>query len=455
MAASASILNQTPVMKGYPILGLIPDLAHDLIGTYRSAAALGPVVSMNIGNRQSLLLTDAPSIKHVLLDNHQNYEKGDSMRTITPLLGKGLFLSEGDLWSTQRRILQPGFYRPNLVGLTDIMVEAATETVATWASLPNCDIDLVHQMRRITQNVIVRAMFSNSISPEETTIAGEALDYSLGTLVERTIVPSLPLWLPLPSHRKLQRALDALNAIVYRYIRERRAAIGAGPDPNEDLLAMLLNARYPNCEGMSDEQLRDEVMTLFIAGHETTANTLVWTWVLLSQNPHAKQRLQHELDEVLAGRLPTFADLPSLPYLEWVIKESLRLYPPAWSTARQAIKSDIINGHPVDPGQLIVASFYFLHRNAAYWNEPERFIPERFDPAIAQQRPKAAYMPFGYGPRVCLGEHFAMMEAALALAICAQAYDVEVANEPITPYWLGTLRPAVSPPTQIRPRSLA
>jgi len=441
-----------PGPKGYPLVGLIPRLMRDMMGTYREAAQIGGIVEMDLGMQRAYLLTDPELIKHVLLDNYRNYVKGEQLDSIRPLLGNGLFLSEGDFWFTQRRLMQPAFYRPKLSGLADVMVEAAQMVVDRWeAQPPDQPVNMMYEMRQITQSVIVQAMFSTSISREETIRAGEALDYALLTLVERSITPfSMPEWLPTARNRRLREALATLDEVVYRFIDERRALVSRtedGYDPTGDLLSMLINVRYEDTgEGMSDQQLRDEVMTMFLAGHETTANTLTWVWYLLSQHPEIEARLHAELDDVLGGRAPTFADLDTLAYTRMVIEETLRMYPAVWMTGRQSIEEDVIGSYTIPADSMLMLSFYFMHHDPTYWDEPEVFRPERFSEGGAQDRPRWAYLPFGGGPRVCIGQHFALMEAQLVLALIAQRYAPRlVPGQPIDLRLMGTLQPKEGP----------
>lgn len=438
--------------KGYPLVGLIPRIMRDMMGTYREAAQVGGIVEMDLGLRKAYLLTDPELIKHVLLDNYRNYVKGEQMDTIRPLLGNGLFLSEGDFWFTQRRLMQPAFHRPKLAGLADVMVGATQMVIDRWQTQPPGQrVNMMYEMRQITQSVIVQAMFSTSISREETIRAGEALDYALLTLVERSISPlSVPEWLPTARNRRLHEALATLDEVVYRFIEERRELVSRtedGYDPTGDLLSMLMNVRYEDTgEGMSDKQLRDEVMTMFLAGHETTANTLTWAWYLLSEHPEVEARLHAELDDVLGGRPPAFADLDRLDYTRMVIEETLRMYPPVWTTGRQSLKEDVIGGYTIPAGSMLMLSFYFMHHDPAYWDEPEAFRPERFSEEASKDRPRWAYLPFGGGPRVCIGQHFALMEAQLVLSLIAQTYAPRMApGQEIDLRLMGTLQPSEGP----------
>ena len=434
--------------KGYPVVGLIPRLMRDMMGTYREAAELGGIVELDMGLRKGYLVTDPDLLRYILLDNYKNYVKGEQMDVIRPLLGNGLFLSEGDFWFAQRRLMQPAFYRPKLSNLAELMVNATQAVADRWETLPAGEhVNMLYEMRQVTQMVIVEAMFSTSISREETIRAGEALDFALLTLVERSITPlSVPEWLPTAKNRRLQESLATLDEFVYRFINERRELIKQtedGFDPTGDLLSMLMNVRYEDTgEGMTDEQLRDEVMTMFLAGHETTANTLSWTWYLLAEHPEVEEQIHEELDRVLGGRRPTFEDLDRLDYTRMVIDEVLRVYPPVWMTARQAVEDDVIGGYTIPAGSMLMLGFYFLHHNPRYWDAPEAFRPERFTEEANKARPRWVYLPFGGGPRVCIGQHFALMEAQLALALLAQKFRARVMpGRDVSMQLMGTLQP--------------
>lgn len=446
--------------RGYPVVGLIPDLARDILGTYRRASAYGEMVALPMGPTTGYLVTHPDHMKHVLQDNYRNYTKGQQMDVIRPLLGNGLFLSEGEFWFQQRRLMQPAFYRPALSGLTDIMTDATNIVINRWdAYPPEKSFNIMAEMRHITQTVIVRAMFSTSISREDTNSAGNALDFVLTTLVERAIVPfSAPEWLPTAKNRRLRASMQTLNALVNRFIEERRRLVANTPDgidPSGDLLSMLMNVRYEDTGGgMTDQQLRDEVMTMFLAGHETTATSLAWVWILLSRHPQVEAKLHAELDRVLGGRMPTFEDLKNLPYTNMVIQETMRIYPPVWMTARQAIADDVVGGYYVPAGSLLLLAIYLLHSNPAYWENPEQFNPERFAPENAEKIGRFTYLPFGRGPRTCIGEHFAMMEAALVLAMIAQRYYVRLAaGQEVKMRPMGALQPLNGPLVTLQPRN--
>lgn len=437
---------------GYPIVGLIPRLMRDILGTYREAAQYGDLVTMDLGPSKAYLLVHPDHFRHVLQDNYRNYIKGRQLESIKPLLGNGLFLAEGDFWFTQRRLMQPAFYRPALAGLADLMVNAAQMVLDRWADTPaDKPVNMMYEMRQITQTVIVQAMFSTSISREETDAAGAALDFALSKLIERSIVPfSAPEWLPTAANIRLRRSMETLDNLVYRFIEERRQKIAAsadGFDPTGDLLSMLLNVRYEDTgEGMSDQQLRDEVMTMFLAGHETTANTLTWVWYLLSQHPEVEAKLHNELAQVLSGRAPAFADLNDLSYTRMVIEETLRLYSPVWMTAREALADDVIGGYYVPAGSMLMLGFFLLHTDPRWWENPQNFDPERFSPERLAERPRYTYLPFGRGPRVCIGEHFAMMEAQLVLALIAQRYRPRLTpGQEVKLRPMGTLQPLKGP----------
>jgi cytochrome P450 len=298
----------------------------------------------------------------------------------------------------------------------------------------------VHQaMMDLTMEIVALALFNTDVTGEADVVQS-SMDVLLKVFSDRNRQFLLPEWLPTPSRRRFHQSTEQLDLVVFGIIQERRST---PPDSHpQDLLEMLLNARDENGEQMTDRQLRDEVMTLFLAGHETTANALSWTWMLLSQNPQVETCLQEELEEVLKGRVPTIVDLPSLPYTAKVVKESMRLYPPAWVIGRQAIEDVEIGGHAVEKDAGVLMSQWVMHHNPRFYPDANAFRPERWDEAFTRQLPEFAYFPFGGGPRLCIGKPFALQEAALVLAMVAQRFKLELLpGKRIVPRPSITLRP--------------
>ena len=385
----------------------------------------------------SFLINKPEYIEHVLLTNHVNYSKSHFLRRMLgPILGNGLLTSEGELWRRQRHIAAPAFHSKRIAGFVDTFASCTQTMLARWRTRTQ-PFDVAAEMMALTLDIIARTMFSADVSGEV-----DAVRHLMEIVV--TMRPSVldllgfPEWLPRRQPPAYGRAIAEFEALVARFLAQRRAdGIDRG-----DLLSMLLAARDPETgTGMSDKQLRDEILTIFLAGHETTANTLSWIWYLLAQNPAAEARLHNELDRVLGGRVPTYGDLAELKWTRMVIEEAMRLYPPAHTIARTALGEDRIGGVRVPAGAIITVSIYMTHRNPNLWSDPERFDPERFAPAEAARRHRFAYLPFGGGPRICIGNSFALTETQLIVAAVAQHYRVRLApGHAVQPIGLITLR---------------
>ena len=386
----------------------------------------------------SFLINKPEYIEHVLLANHANYSKSHFLRHLLgPLLGDGLLTSEGDFWRRQRRIAAPAFHSKRVASFVATMASSAGATLARWRTKTE-PFDIAAEMMALTLDIISRTMFSRDVSGDVEAVR-RLVDIVVALRPSMLDLLGFPEWLPRPRPIAYRRAIAAFEALVARFVAERRAdGIDRG-----DLLSMLLAARDPETgEGMSDRQLRDEILTIFLAGHETTANALSWTWYLLAQSPEAERRLHDELDRVLGGRMPASTDLAALKWTRMVIEEAMRLYPPAHTISRTAIGEDRIGGVRVPPGASISISIYVTHRNPHLWPDPERFEPERFAPAAVAQRHRFAYLPFGGGPRICIGNGFALAEAQVIVAAIAQHYRVRLApGHAVERIGLVTLRP--------------
>jgi cytochrome P450 len=386
----------------------------------------------------NFLIIKPEYIEHVLLTNHANYHKSQFLRHLLgPLLGNGLLISEGEFWRRQRRIAAPAFHSRRIVDFVATMGSCSEAALARWRSMTQ-PFDIAAEMMALTLNIISRTMFSRDVSGDVQAVR-RLMDIVVTLRLGVLDLLGFPEWLPRRQPKAYRRAVAEFEALVSRFLAERRAdGIDRG-----DLLSMLLSARDPETgEGMSDKQLRDEILTIFLAGHETTANALSWCWYLLAQHPEAEARLHDELDRVLGARMPNFADLAELRWTRMIIEEAMRLYPPVHTTARTAIGEDRIGGVRVPPGALVTISPYVTHRNPNLWPEPERFDPERFRPPAVAQRHRFAYLPFGGGPRICIGNSFALAEAQVIVAAIAQRYRVRLApGHRVQPIGLLTLRP--------------
>jgi len=433
-----TFVEDTYIAPRFGLIGFLRRVRQDQLST------LGPdLFDRNlIYNRilflHTFLVIKPEYIERVLLTNHANYGKSNFVRHLLgPLLGEGLFISEGEAWRRQRRIAAPAFHTRRIANFVATMTSCAETTLARWRSIRQ-PFDVAAEMMALTLDVISRTMFSTDVRGEVATVR-RLMDIVVALRPGVLDLLGLPEWLPRPKPAAYRRAIAEFETMVARLLAQRRSdGIDRG-----DLLSLLLAARDPESgEGLSDRQLRDEILTFFIAGHETTANALSWTWYLLAQNPAAEARLHQELDRVLAGRMPTFADLSELKWTRMVIEEAMRLYPPAHTISRTAIGEDRIGGVRVPPGALMTISSYVTHRNPNLWPEPERFDPERFAPEAVARRHRFAYLPFGGGPRICIGNNFAVAEAQVIVAAIAQRYRVHLAaGHEVAPVGLITLRP--------------
>jgi len=378
-------------------------------------------------------------IHHVLVQKSGNYVKGLSHDKLRVSLGWGILTSEGELWRRQRRLMQPTFTPKGVTRFAGVMADATRKMLERWQNCREGEaLPINLEMMRLAMSVISRSMFSVDIS-EDFAQAGEALRFILEFTNQRTMtLIDPPLFLPTPMNRRLKRALKTIDDFLYRIIAERRR--GAAGD---DLLSVLMQARDPETgQAMSEKQLRDEVLITFFAGHETTAQLLTWAWYLLSGHSRVEQKLHAELAEVLGGRTPALQDVAQLPYTGMVIDETLRLYSPVAMLARDVVEDDEIGGYHIPGGSMVVITPFITHRHPDFWEKPETFYPEHFTAERVQDRPRYAYYPFGAGQRICIGKHFALLEAILVLAEVAQRYQLRlVPGQQIDIEWAGTLRP--------------
>jgi cytochrome P450 len=385
----------------------------------------------------NFLLNKPEYIEHVLLTNQANYSKSHILRRLLgPILGEGLLISEGEFWRRQRRIAAPAFHNKRIAALVATFGSCTQGTLARWRTMSE-PFDVAAEMMGMTLDIVARTMFSTDVSGEVETVR-RLMDIVVAVRPSVLDLLGLPEWLPRRQPAAYRRAIAAFEALVSRLVARRRAdGIDRG-----DLLSMLLAARDPETGSrMSDKQLRDEILTIFLAGHETVANALGWTWYLLAEHPQAEARLHDELDQVLGGRLPTYADLAGLKWTRMVIEEAMRLYPPAHTIARTALGEDRIGGVRVPAGSFMTISIYATHRNPNLWPDPERFDPARFASEEVARRHRFAYFPFGGGPRVCIGNSFAIAEAQVIIAGIAQHYRLRLApGHPVQPIGLVTLR---------------
>ncbi|HET9130608.1 MAG TPA: cytochrome P450 [Terriglobia bacterium] len=440
LSVDASIpAEPAPGPKNSPsALNLIRFRREPLSFLQRLTRQYGDFVTFRMGGQHMFLANNPEYIREVLVTRNSNFAKGRALQRAKRLLGQGLLTSEGELHRRQRLLVQPAFHRQRIASYGQVMVEHADRASSRWKDGETFDIG--HEMTRLTLGIVAKTLFDAEVDSEADEI-GEAMTcimhmfnllmYPFAELIEK---------LPLPQVRRYERMRARLDTTIYRIIDERRRS---GEDRG-DLLSILLLAQDEEGDrgGMSDTQVRDEALTLFLAGHETTANTLTWTWYLLSQYPEVEKKLHEELDEKLRGRLPTFEDIPQLVYTEKVVAESIRLFPPAWAIGRRSLVDQVIGNYFVPADAIVLLSPYVTHRDARFFPNPSRFDPERWTPEAKESRSQYSYFPFGGGPRRCIGEGFAWAEAILVLATLASRWQARlVAGQRIEPKALITLRP--------------
>ena len=410
-----------PGPKGRFLVGVLPEFRKDPAGFLEKISRqYGDIAYLPLGRQHIYYVGHPDAIRDILVTHQNKFKKSRMLERARVLLGDGLLTSEGDQHRRQRRLVQPAFHRDRLAGYGAVMVERTAMVREHWKS--GQPLDVLQEMMRLTLAIVAKTLFSTEVDSEADDI-GAALT-QVFDLFEVILMPFSEILekLPLPAVRRFKRARKRLDETIYRLIAERRAD---GRDKG-DLLSMLLLARDEDGQsGMTDEQVRDEALTLFLAGHETTADALTWTWYLLSQNPQAEAAFHAELDRVLSGRLPSFDDLQQLRYTEGVFAEALRLYPPAWGIGRRALEDYPVGDFVVPARSVVLMSPYAVHRDPRWFADPLEFRPERWLTEDAA-RPKFGYFPFGGGARVCIGERFAWMEGVLILAALGQRWRLRL-----------------------------
>ena len=394
------------------------DFFLDLARTY------GPLASFRIGRWRLFLASDPDLIQQVLVTDAKSYIKHFGARTFKPVLGNGLVTSEGDFWRRQRRLLQPAFLKAQVQSYAPVMANLTEAMLAKWHS--GKPVNLEFEFSSLTSAIALKTLFGLDDQGDRERI-DESLRQVFDLLTARLDMPfQWPLWLPTPTNIRLNRALTNVRRVVDGFI-----AAGRARPRGSDLLSTMIAAQHDDGTGMSDQQLRDEAMTLYLAGHETTALTLTWSWYLLSQHPAAEQKLVEEWQRVLNGRAPNPSDLAALPYTAAVISEAMRLYPPVYVIGREAVTDLELGGYRVKRGYTVLMSQWVNHRDPKYFADPERFSPERWLDGLATRLPKFAYYPFGGGQRICIGSHFALMEAAIILSTVGQKYKFTLAPDAV------------------------
>src|ERR1700730_9495334 len=444
--ATAPALSRPPGPRGLPVVGTSFMASSDSTRTLlRWARDYGDVVYYRFFNLHVYVLFHPQHVERVLLGKTGNFVKGITSRANPELFGNGLLTSDGEFWRRQRKLSNPAFHRESLARYADITVEEAARLMDGWSNGENRNIH--NDMTNVTLRIVLRSLFGSELG-ESMRVIDPALDI---IMVSSSGFHSIAFYLgiPTPTRKRHFLAVQKLNEVVYGFIARAREKLNAEENSPQaaaggakDLLTLLLTARDDDGNSMSDQQLRDEVITLLLAGHETTALNLSWTWYLLAQHPEVEEKLHAELDAVLAGRAPRPADLPKLQYTDRVLRETLRLYPPAWRIFRRTEETLKVGDYTLPAGANIVLSQWVTQRDPRWFSEPERFNPDRWSEEFASKLPRFAYFPFGGGPRVCIGAGFAMMEATLLLATIAHRFRMRLApNQRIKPLPSITLRP--------------
>ena len=435
MGIGGRAIEETPYLRGDPLFGSARAFRNDPLEFIEAARRKhGDFVRIRLGPYRVYLLLGPEHVRHLLQKNPGNYLK-DGYEHNEPLTGRGLLTSEGDFWRRQRRLVQPAFHKERLRDMAETMTDATEEMLERWqdhlkggGDLP---LEIDAEMSRLTLSIVSRTLMGTDVSGGVSEV-GRSLEYTLWYAFRRTgRFFNPPFGFPTPKNLRYTRAIRTLESLVYYLIDGRRRS----DEDRGDLLSMLVQAQDAETgESMGRKQLRDEVMTFLAAGYETTARALAWVFYLLDRNPEEGRRLREELARVLDGRTPAYEDLPRLVYTRMFVQEAMRLYPPVWGLARRAKEEDEIEGHRVPKGSRLIISSYVTHRHPAFWENPEKFDPERFASERSEGRPRYAYFPFGGGPRQCIGVNFATMEATLITAMVTQRFDLSlVPGHPVEP----------------------
>ncbi|MBW8875525.1 MAG: cytochrome P450 [Acidobacteria bacterium] len=440
-----------PGPQGYPLVGVVPFMikqgAEYLLSAFRQ---YGDVVELRLlGSMRMFLISHPDDVEYVLRKNHRNFLVKRPSMHLEAMMGNGLTLSNGELWVQQRRLMQPAFHRQKIEATMASTVSQVAERIRHWGAAG--PIELASEMEQLSLNAMLAALFGSGISNSETRRITDAVALVL-RVAGRGMFLEIPPFVPTPENLRVKRALKDLTQVVLGLIEQRRHT--SGEEQRQDLLSLLLEA-HDEAASLSEQQLRDEVTSLLVAGYESTAVTLTWMFYLLSQDPGVEQRLRQEIGTVLGDRAPTLADLPSLEYLNQVISESMRCYPAFWAMTRQTIADDEIGGYSIPARSLIVVSPFVTHKHPGFWEEPDHFDPDRFNPERSAGRHRFAYFPFGAGPRVCIGERQARMVLQLSLVTILQQYRLKpVPDHPVEIHTSMTIRPKYGMLMHVSPAGL-
>lgn len=427
-----------PGPKGNFLLGNLIEFAKDPLSFMtRCAREYGEIIPLHLGKRKAILLTKPEYIQQILKDR-ATFSKPMALKSMHALLGQGLLTSEGETWFRQRRLAQPVFHQKRISGYGEVMVQYTQKMLADWQDGETRDIQA--EMMRLTFNIIMKTLFNSDASEEQAHDVAQAMKVaSEWMIIQRKSIIPFPEQFPTPSNIRYRNAIKKLDNYIYRIINERRSS---GEDPG-DLLSMMMEARDED-DGtqMTDKQLRDEIATLIFAGHETSANSLAWTWMLLSQYPETQTKLQQEVKQVLGDRPPVLGDIPALRYTSMVIKEAMRLYPVVWTIFAETSRECKIDNYQLPSDCTVISSQWVMHRLECYFEDAESFKPERWAGDFEKKLPQGVYVPFGGGPRTCIGKNFALMESVLLLATIAQKFEINlIPDQSIIPEPTITLQP--------------
>ena len=409
----------------------------------KHAEEKGPIYYAWMRTTGFVVITDPELARYVLVENHKNYIKSFGYEILALFLGQGLLTSDGSFWLRQRRLAQPAFHRRRLATLARYMVEETDALAEEWEEKAQHQdsFDMLEEMMEVTMKIVARSLFSANVDQQIDVISHnlERLNHFAMRRIKSPV--RMPMWVPNLRNLVFRQTSQELDEVLFEIIEERRK----DPNPPDDLLSMLMEAVDEDTgEGMNNQQLRDECMTIFVAGHETTAVSMTWLWYLLSQNPEVAEKLKAELAEVLGGRNATLEDLPNLKYTRMVIDETLRLYPPGWLIGRKPLQEDVIGGYKIPEESNVLLFTHYIHRRPDLWDRPDDFWPERWETEKVKNLPKMAYFPFGGGPRLCIGNNFALMEMTFMVATLGQKF---------IPKFVAEEHPKLSPLITLRPKT--
>jgi len=430
-----------PQAGGLPLIGALPRFLRDPLTMLDEIRHQGNVCRLELGFLDAVTLHHPDHVDHVLRSHHRDYTKGGAFWSmIRELLGNGLPVSEGDEWRRHRRMMQPQFHRQRLLGLATLIIDALDECLE-WSDLDSSwqTLDVGARMPHLTMSVASAALLGMNTSRDRSKLIARELDSMQDSLFSAMVAHRLPAWLPLPGRRRFAQSIAIVRHEVQNVIEERRQRVESG----DDLLGLLIDSSdEEDGRTLSNEQLLDETISLYLAGYETTATSLQWALALMGEHIEIWERLREECDMVLRGRNPRPSDVRRLPYARWVIQESMRLYPPSWWLPRVAQCDDEIGGYPIPKDTVVAPVMYTVHRHPDFWENPTQFDPERFSPSRSVGRHPLAWCPFGAGPRKCIGQELSLMESTLALAMMTQRFDLAASGQCPRVEMKTTLRPA-------------